>query len=158
MVLALRPVRLRTRSRASSCDVTCANTSRTSSSSQYRQSIRCLSLPRVAKAIMSWDYYLGSDYRRGGDDVPYLAAPSRAEDLSGLPPAHVTTMEFDPLRDEGVLYALKLLQSGVSTELHSYPGTFHGSSLIPTAAVSQREGEEMLVALRRGLKIQNNDS
>jgi hypothetical protein len=29
-----------------------------------------------AKAIMSWDYYLGSDYRRGGDDVPYLAAPS----------------------------------------------------------------------------------
>jgi len=34
----------------------------------------------------------------------------------------------------------------------------HGSSLIPTAAVSLREGEEMLVALRRGLKIQNKDS
>ena len=110
-----------------------------------------------SKAIMSWDYYLGSNYRRGGDDVPYLAAPSRAEDLSGLPPAHVTTMEFDPLRDEGVLYALKLLQAGVSTELHSYPGTFHGSSLIPTAAVSQRESEEMLVALRRGLKIEHQN-
>ena len=38
-------------------------------------------------------------------------------------------MEFDPLRDEGVEYALKLMQAGVATELHSFPGTFHGSSL-----------------------------
>jgi acetyl esterase len=106
---------------------------------------------------MSWDYYLGSDYKRGAVNVPYYAAPARAQDLTGLPPAHVTTMEFDPLRDEGILYALKLMQAGVSTELHSYPGTFHGSSLMPSAAVSQREATEMRLALRRGLRIQNTD-
>ncbi|MEH6569383.1 MAG: alpha/beta hydrolase fold domain-containing protein, partial [Halioglobus sp.] len=61
--------------------------------------------------------------------------------------------EFDPLRDEGVLYALKLMQAGVSVELHSYPGTFHGSTMLAHAAVSQREIEETRVALRRGLKI-----
>ena len=58
---------------------------------------------------------------RCADDVPYHAAPARAEDLSGLPPAYVSTMEFDPLRDEGVQYALKLMQAGVATELHSLP-------------------------------------
>lgn len=104
-------------------------------------------------AELSWDYYLGDAFARGADDVPYLAAPARAEDLSGLPPAYVTTMEFDPLRDEGVQYALKLMQAGVSVELHSYPGTFHGSSLVTHAAVSQREAADANLALRRGLKI-----
>jgi len=68
-----------------------------------------------------------------------------------LPPAYVSTMEFDPLRDEGILYALRLLQAGVSVELHSYPGTFHGSALLPGAAVSQRNAREVLAALRRAL-------
>jgi acetyl esterase/lipase len=104
-------------------------------------------------AKLSWDYYLGENYQRGGDDVPYLAAPARAEDLSNLPPAYVSTMEFDPLRDEGIHYALKLMQAGVSTELHSFPGTFHGSTLFTTASVSQRELEEMFVVLRRALKL-----
>ena len=72
---------------------------------------------------------------------------------SGLPPAYVTTMEFDPLRDEGILYALRLMEAGVSVELHSYPGTFHGSALIPTAAVSRRVTDEMFLALRRGLGV-----
>jgi acetyl esterase/lipase len=104
-------------------------------------------------AILSWKYYLGDRFAPGSNNVPYLAAPARAEDLSGLPPAHVTTMEFDPLRDEGIEYALRLLRAGVSVELHSYPGTFHGSTLVTNAAVSKREQEEMRVALRRGLSI-----
>ena len=85
-------------------------------------------------AVLSWTYYLGDRFEPGGPDVPYLAAPARAKDLSGLPPAHVTTMEFDPLRDEGIEYALGLLRAGVSVELHSYPGTFHGSMLVTDAA------------------------
>jgi acetyl esterase/lipase len=64
-------------------------------------------------------------------------------------------MEFDPLRDEGVLYALRLMQAGVATELHSFPGTFHGSSLFATARVSQRESAEMMAVLRRGLQLDN---
>ena len=72
-----------------------------------------------ANAIKSWDMYLGADH--DGEVSPY-ASPSLATDLRGLPPAYVTTMEFDPLRDEGILYALRLMEAGVSVELHSFPG------------------------------------
>ena len=40
----------------------------------------------------------------------------------------MVTCEFDPLRDEGIEYAQRLMQAGVATELHHYPGTFHGAS------------------------------
>lgn len=99
-------------------------------------------------AVWSWRHYLGPDHT--GEVSPY-AAPARAEDLAGLPPAYVSTMEFDPLRDEGIAYALRLMQAGVSVELHSYPGTFHGSSLLPTAAVSKRGAKEVLQSLARAL-------
>jgi acetyl esterase len=104
-------------------------------------------------AELSWEFYLGDQYQRGASDVPYHAAPARAEDLSGLPPAYVSTMEFDPLRDEGVAYAVKLMQAGVATELHSFPGTFHGSSMFTNTRVSQRESAEMYTILRRALRL-----
>lgn len=97
------------------------------------------------QAVRSWEYYLG------GRQADGYAAPARAEDLRGLPPAHVTVMELDPLRDEGIAYASRLLQAGVSVELHCYPGTFHGAALAQDAAVCKRMGEDMLGALRRGL-------
>tara|TARA_R110002049_G_scaffold23490_57_gene82869 strand:- start:671 stop:1651 length:981 start_codon:yes stop_codon:yes gene_type:complete len=109
-------------------------------------------------AELSWDFYLGEQYQRGADDVPYHAAPARAEDLSGLPPAYVNTMEFDPLRDEGVEYALKLMRAGIATELHSFPGTFHGSSLFSSAQISRRESREMFTVLGRALQIAARES
>ncbi|MEY4241173.1 MAG: hypothetical protein RJA14_869, partial [Pseudomonadota bacterium] len=99
----------------------------------------------------SWDYYLGSAWRRGADDVPVLAAPARATDLGGLPPALINTMEFDPLRDEGLLYAMQLLRAGVSVEVHSYPGPFHGSAIFP-ARVSRQQARDSEDALRRALR------
>jgi acetyl esterase/lipase len=103
----------------------------------------------LPSAQWSWRHYLGDLHGRA--DVPYTAAPSRCTDLSGLPPAYVSTMEFDPLRDEGILYAMAMMRDGVQVELHSYPGTFHGSSLLAHAAVSKRADAEGLDALRRGL-------
>jgi acetyl esterase/lipase len=100
-----------------------------------------------ANAELSWRAYLGGE---PAEVSPY-ASPAIATDLAGLPPAYVTTMEFDPLRDEGILYALRMMEAGVSVELHSFPGTFHGSAAIPTAAVSRRAHRELIVALRRGL-------
>lgn len=101
---------------------------------------------------LSWDYYLGKG-KRGGPDVSPYAAPARAQDLSGLPPAYVTACEFDPLRDEGITYAQRLQQAGVPTELHLYPGTFHGSTpYVPDTAVSRRMVTDQLGALRRGLR------
>ena len=92
-----------------------------------------------------WRHYLGS-----ARATPY-AAPARAADLSGLPPAYIATAEFDPLRDEDITYALRLLQVGVSVELHQWPGTFHGSQAILSAEVSQRQNAELGAALRRAL-------
>jgi acetyl esterase/lipase len=101
-------------------------------------------------AVWSWRHYLGASH--GGEVSPY-AAPARARDLSNLPPAYVSTMEFDPLRDEGIDYALRMLQAGVQVELHSFPGTFHGSSLLATAEVSRRAAAESMGALGRALRL-----
>ncbi|WP_457030968.1 alpha/beta hydrolase [Kitasatospora sp. P5_F3] len=92
-----------------------------------------------------WRHYLG-----GRTAIPY-AAPARASDLSRLPPAYLATAEFDPLRDEAVEYALRLLQAGVSVELHQWPGTFHGSLAILSAEISQRQHTTLITALRRAL-------
>ncbi|SES20470.1 Acetyl esterase/lipase [Lentzea xinjiangensis] len=101
-------------------------------------------------AVFSWTSYLGAE--PGGDVSPY-AAPARATDLAGLPPAFVTTCQFDPLRDEGIQYAQRLSHAGVHAELRLYPGTFHGSSLVESAAISRRMFADEVDALRRGLRI-----
>ncbi|AWZ10336.1 alpha/beta hydrolase [Streptomyces sp. ICC4] len=92
-----------------------------------------------------WRHYLGSR-----PATPY-AAPARATDLAGLPPAHIATAEFCPNRDEGIEYALRLLRAGVPVELHQWPGTFHGSQAILSADVSQRQIAELGATLRRAL-------
>ena len=99
-------------------------------------------------AVWSWKHYLGPDHK----GVPSIyAAPSRAtvKQLAGLPPAYVSTMEFDPLRDEGIRYAMAMLEAGVSVELHNYAGTFHGSAFVPGAEPSRRNAEEIVVILRK---------
>jgi acetyl esterase len=102
-------------------------------------------------AVQSWRYYLGE--LSEGDEVPAYAAPARATDLSGLPPAYISTAEQDPLRDEGIIYALRLLQAGVSVELHQFPGTFHGSALVASATISRRANRESVTVLRRALGV-----
>lgn len=93
----------------------------------------------------SWRHYLGSA------PASQYAAPARATDLSGLPPAYIATAEFDPNRDEGIDYALRLLQAGVPVELHQWPGTFHGSQAFLSAEVSQRQIAALAAALRRAM-------
>jgi acetyl esterase/lipase len=97
------------------------------------------------KAAASWRHYLGS-----GPATAY-AAPARADDLSGLPPAYVTSAEFDPNRDEAIEYARRLLQAGVPVELHQWAGTFHGSQAVVSADVSRRQTDELGAVLRRAL-------
>ena len=97
------------------------------------------------KLAATWRHYLGSA------PATSYAAPARAVDLSGLPAAYIATAEFDPLRDEGIGYGLRLLQAGVPVELHQWPGTFHGSQAILTAEISQRQIAELAAALRRAL-------
>ncbi|MFE9445340.1 alpha/beta hydrolase [Streptomyces sp. NPDC006602] len=101
-----------------------------------------------------WDFYLGGPGRRGGPDVSPYAAPARAKDLTGLPPAYICVSEFDPLRDEAIAYAQRLLDAGVPTELHLVPGTFHGSHAIPGPKINERMNAESVTVIQRGLKIE----
>jgi len=63
------------------------------------------------------------DERDIGD---WRASPLRAPDLSRLPPAYIVTAGFDPLRDEGRLYAERLAQAGVAVTHECFEGQLHG--------------------------------
>ena len=78
----------------------------------------------LTRATMEWfwDHYL-SDASEG---MHPHASPLRAASLAGLPPALVITAEYDPLCDEGELYAERLRQEGVATESSRYDGVNHG--------------------------------
>jgi acetyl esterase len=98
-------------------------------------------------AARMWRYYLG-DLPAMDASVSVYAAPARAADLRGLPETLLMTSEFDPLRDEGLEYAARLLRAGVPVELHQYAGAFHGFEHLP-AATSRRATDEQIEWVRR---------
>ncbi len=91
-----------------------------------------------------WDQYLPTP---DAGAHPY-ASPMRAEDLSGLPPAHVATAEFDPLRDEGEAYGARLQEAGVPCTVKRYDGAFHGfyslGMVLPVAAEATADAHAAL--------------
>lgn len=93
----------------------------------------------------SWEHYLG------GREPDQYAAPARATDLAGLPPAYVVACELDPLRDEAIAYGTRLLAAGVPVELHCFPGTFHGVQVAAGTPVVDRMDAELVTVLRRYL-------
>jgi acetyl esterase/lipase len=97
-----------------------------------------------------WRSYLGDLY--GRDDVPHYAAPARADDLSGLPPALVSVGALDGFRDENADYALRLNQAGVPAELHVYPGAPHGFQIAQDSGVYRRSVRDIDDWLARRLR------
>ncbi|MFI7342896.1 alpha/beta hydrolase [Streptomyces sp. NPDC050085] len=78
----------------------------------------------LTAAHCAWflDQYLGPD----GDAAHPRVSPLLAEDLGGLPPAHVVTAGCDPLCDEGRAYAKALRDAGTDVTESHFPGMFHG--------------------------------
>ncbi|KAJ3526638.1 hypothetical protein NM208_g11094 [Fusarium decemcellulare] len=100
---------------------------------------------------MAWDCVLGD--RRGKPDVDPRLAPARATDLAGLPPTYIDASECEVFRDEAVAFASRLWESGVSAELHIWPGGFHGSDMaVPDAPVSRSSSTARTGWLRRMLE------
>ena len=97
-----------------------------------------------------WTALLGES--RGGPDVSPYAAPARAEDLSGLPPAFLDVGSAETFRDEVVAYASAIWAAGGSAELHVWPGGFHGfDGFLPQAALSMSAVAQRPAWLRRVL-------
>jgi len=95
-----------------------------------------------------WAALLGA--ASGGPDVSPYAAPARATDLSGLPPAFIDVGSAETFRDEDVTYASRIWQAGGVAELHVWPGGFHGfSGMAPQATVSQAASAAPLNWLHR---------
>ncbi|MFI0452603.1 alpha/beta hydrolase [Actinomadura sp. 6N118] len=100
-----------------------------------------------------WRHYLGPHHGQ----APVYAAPARAGDLSGLPATYMLVAEGDPLRDEDLAYALRLIQAGVPTELHHMPHVYHGFDGVLSAAVAREALAGQRAALRRGLAVSDAD-
>jgi acetyl esterase/lipase len=85
----------------------------------------------------AWRVYLGELY--GTDRVPPYAAPARATDLAGLPPAFTYVGDVEPFRDEVVDYVERLRAAGVPVEFDIMPGCYHGFDIVaPGASISRR--------------------
>ena len=68
------------------------------------------------------EQYLKSDE----DRLDWRASPIKSLNLKGVAPAFIQTAGFDPLKDEGIAYALRLKEAGVKLEMIDYPGMIHG--------------------------------
>lgn len=98
-----------------------------------------------------WTAMLGAE--RAGPDVSPYAAPARATDLAGLPPAYLETGSSELFRDEILDYAARLARAGVPIDLHSWAGGFHGFNVTaPDAEISRAAEAARTSYLKRALR------
>lgn len=88
----------------------------------------------------AWQALLGDRY--GARDLEPYAAPARATDLSGLPPAYIDVGSAEVFRDEDVAYANALWQAGGQAELHVWPGAYHGFDTTAPRAPLTRDARD----------------
>lgn len=97
-----------------------------------------------------WSSMLGQE--PGSDGISAYAAAARAEDLSGLPATYILAGALDLFVDEDIDFAKRLMAAGVPTELHVYPGAFHGFQIGAGSRVVRESYNESLAALGRALQ------
>jgi len=96
-------------------------------------------------SFSAWEMYLNGE--PGPEASPY-AAPTRAAELAGLPPAYICVGVEDLFRDEDVDYARRLMAADVPCELALFPGVYHAAEVFtPDAVVSRRLNRSIVNAL-----------
>ncbi|MBB4967417.1 acetyl esterase/lipase [Saccharothrix violaceirubra] len=102
--------------------------------------------------IAGWNSLLGD--KVGTDEVSPYAAPTRAKDLSNLPPALIEVGSAEPFRDEDTEYATRIWATGGNAELHVWSGAFHGFDMyVPDWNVTKIALEVRTNWLRRVLGL-----
>lgn len=86
--------------------------------------------------LLGWSCYLG--VKPGSAGVSPYAAPARATDLSGLPPAYICVGSLDLFLEEDMDYAARLMAAGVTVEMQIYPGAYHAFEMVFDSDVAQR--------------------
>jgi len=98
------------------------------------------------------DWFEGHYIPDGCDEGDPRISMMRAPDVSNLPQAYVATAGFDPLRDEGEVYASRMREAGVKVALQRHPGLIHGFANLTAICPSARTAMlEVVGALRMGL-------
>ncbi|HHW83731.1 MAG TPA: alpha/beta hydrolase [Actinomycetales bacterium] len=88
-----------------------------------------------------WSAYLGSPRR----NVSPYAAPSRADDLSGLPPTYIEVGSAETFRDENVEYAQGIWAAGGDAELHVWAGGAHGFDALAPDSLLAADARDMRI-------------
>lgn len=112
----------------------------------------CADAPLLSSAELDdcWALYLS---RPEDFQSPY-AMPLLADDLSGLAPAFIGVAQFDPLRDDGVVYEQRLRDAGVATAFEPGVGLVHGYLRAKGLALEvERAYDPLVIALRRFLAV-----
>jgi acetyl esterase/lipase len=99
---------------------------------------------------VGWSAYLG--HEAGAAEASPIAAPSRNEDLRGLPPAWIGVGGLDLFRDEDMAYAERLRAADIPCETIVIDGVFHGfDGILADSAATQRFRESMFAVMRKVL-------
>ncbi|ETS84327.1 hypothetical protein PFICI_02352 [Pestalotiopsis fici W106-1] len=59
------------------------------------------------------------------DDIELNPGNATPDQVQGLPPTMFLITGWDPMRDEGLLYAKMLVEAGVPVDIHMFPGLPH---------------------------------
>jgi acetyl esterase len=98
------------------------------------------------------DWYRGHYLPDADAALDPRASPLLADDLTGLPPAHVAVAGFDVLRDEGIEYAGRLLAADVDVSLGRHTGLIHGfANAVAIGRSSRAAMLDAAAALKAGL-------
>ncbi|KAL9106215.1 MAG: hypothetical protein Q9227_008748 [Pyrenula ochraceoflavens] len=107
----------------------------------YQQNYHAPVLPQAAIDMFMESYK--------PDSANWLHTPMiHPKGHAALPPAYFQVCGMDPLRDEAVIYEMKLQEQGIKTKFDMYPGLPHGFwGFFPALSSSNKFREEQVAGL-----------